>query len=111
MGARFIIPITLHLHRHIANKTSIFVFSLAPFSDAMTTASTSTLPPMPTSPSTPPISSSPPPANNGDPFTCLLYTVLAPWVEQRKTWRPVALGQATSDGCCLPCPCWCALES
>ncbi|KAL2322041.1 hypothetical protein Fmac_026420 [Flemingia macrophylla] len=56
----------------------------------MTTASTSTLPPTLTSPSTPrnstnapptssPISSSPPLANDGNSFTCLLYTLLDPW--------------------------------
>ncbi|KAL2317610.1 hypothetical protein Fmac_031486 [Flemingia macrophylla] len=60
---------------------------------ATTMTSTSTLPPTLTSPSTPtnstnappyssPISSSPPPANDGDSFTCLLYTLLAPWARE-----------------------------
>ncbi|KAL2343502.1 hypothetical protein Fmac_004787 [Flemingia macrophylla] len=89
MGARVTIPITLHLHRRIANKAPISGFSLAAFSDghddgfnqhtatdADFTLYASQLHQRATAFISHLILSA---ASDGDPFTCLLYTLLVPW--------------------------------
>ncbi|KAG5058052.1 hypothetical protein AAZX31_05G139800 [Glycine max] len=92
MGARVTIPITLDMHRRMTNTTAVPGLSLAPFSDGYddgfhairgtdsdynlyaselkrrASVFVSNL-----------ILSS---ANEGHPFTCLLYTLLVPWAPQ-----------------------------
>ncbi|XP_020226751.1 UDP-glycosyltransferase 75C1 [Cajanus cajan] len=93
MGARVTLPITLHLHRRIANKTSIPGLSLAPFSDghddglnpvggaadSVLTLYATLLQQRASDFISHLILSS---AKEGNPFTCFLYTLLVPWAPQ-----------------------------
>ncbi|KAL2343496.1 hypothetical protein Fmac_004781 [Flemingia macrophylla] len=89
MGARVTIPIVARLHRRIANKNPIPGLSLAPFSDghddglnphktthADFTLYASQLHQRASDFISHLILSA---ASDGDPFTCLLYTLLVPW--------------------------------
>ncbi|XP_027343773.1 UDP-glycosyltransferase 75C1-like [Abrus precatorius] len=92
MGARVTLPITLHMHRRISNKTTITGLSLAPFSDGHDDGFNaihgtdsdfnlyvSDFKHRVSHFITNLILSS---AREGRPFTCLTYTLLVPWAPE-----------------------------